>query len=81
MIKRLFRRWLNVEPEVIEVKVTMPKVIEILDTFQEKLSNRATVLSLASENATDFERGRIKGQIEMLSKVTMEIAGSENEKS
>lgn len=92
LIKKLFR----IEPEVqyVEVEVIkevevpvevikeipIAKVGEMLDVFQDKLSNRSTVLQLCSEGVTEYQRGRIQGQIDMLSKIMLELAGSDDAK-
>lgn len=90
-MKDFLRKWLDIEPEIIEREVfvekevikEMPtaKVGEILDGLQEQLSGRSVVLTLAAPNATDYERGRIKGQIEMLSKVMLGLAYKDGEES
>lgn len=92
LIKKLFR----IEPEVqyVEVEVIkevevpvevikeipIAKVGEMLDVFQDKLSNRSTVLQLCGEGVTEYQRGRIQGQIDMLSKIMLELAGSDDAK-
>lgn len=47
----------------------MKELIDILEQEGEKLSNRAIVLQLCAENVSDYQRGRIQGQIEMLTQV------------
>lgn len=47
--------------------------IDLLDAESELLSNRATVLQLAQEDVSDYHRGRIMGQIEMLTKIYMRL--------
>lgn len=87
-MKKLLVKLLKLEPETIvkyvpkeiEVIKEMPqtKVIEMLDGFQEKLSNRSTVNQLCMEHVTDYERGRIQGQIDMLTKIMIEMANEES---
>ncbi len=48
--------------------------VKLLEKYQEKLSGRGTVLELCREDATDYARGRIQGQIDMLTKLMMELA-------
>lgn len=87
-MKEFLRKLLKVEPEIIEKEVFVPKEVrvevlpakleEILDGLQETLSSRATVLQLCREDATEWHRGKIQGQIEMLSKVMIEFAGRDD---
>lgn len=49
--------------------------VEMLEKYQDKFASRELVLQLCSEGASDYDRGRIQGQIEMLTKLMMELSG------
>lgn len=53
--------------------------VKMLDDASERLNGRNVVLQLASEHTSDYERGRIMGQIDMITKLMMELAGDEDE--
>jgi len=55
--------------------------IELLEKTGDKFSGRDMVLQLASENISDYERGKIQGKIEMLSYLMRELVGDEDEAS
>lgn len=56
------------------------EVIQELDALSEKLNGRNIVLQLTKKDATDWDRGRIQGQIEMLSKVFEALSNRETDK-
>lgn len=76
-MKKFLAKLLGIKPEVKTVGVPIAKVIEILESNQEKLSNRNIVLELCSEDADDYKRGKIQGQIDMLSVIMMELSNAE----
>lgn len=88
-MKELIRKLFGIEPEIIEKEIFVPKEVivtkeipiaavgEMLDKLSEQLSNRDTVLQLCRREANDYERGRIQGQIDMLSKIYMELSNAE----
>lgn len=57
----------------------MEKIIKILDSIQEKFSSRTLVLQLCSEDVTDYERGKIQGQIDMLTEINLKLAEGDND--
>lgn len=57
------------------------RIKDILDDLQERLSGRQLVLQLASRDVTEYDRGKIMGQIEMLSIVMRELAQADPKKS
>jgi len=58
---------------------SMEKIIKILDSIQEKFSSRTLVLQLCSEDVTDYERGKIQGQIDMLTEINLKLAEGDND--
>ncbi len=60
--------------------MTFEDVTKVLDELGEKLNGRGIVLQLCKEDATEYERGRIKGQIEMLSSINRALAKGEGNK-
>jgi len=58
----------------------MERVIKILESYQKKYENRAMVLQLCGEDVSERQRGIIQGEINMLSKLMMDLAGSEDGK-
>jgi hypothetical protein len=57
----------------------MEEVIRLLEEEQDKLSSRATVLELCKQDASEYQRGRIMGQIEMLTHIMRKLAESYDE--
>ena len=53
--------------------------IELLEKTGDKFSNRDMVLQLATQDITDYERGKIMGKIEMLTYLMGELAGGDDE--
>lgn len=46
---------------------------EVIDKLEELLFSKSMVLQLADSDVTDYERGRIYGQIEMLNKIKIQL--------
>jgi hypothetical protein len=57
----------------------MQEIVEILESEGDKLSCRNTVLQLCANGVTDYDRGRIQGQIEMLTKIMQRLASNEED--
>ena len=64
---------------IIAERKTMPeKLIEILDTLQEDYASRNMVLKLCSKDITEYGRGRVDGEMRMLTKINLALlAGNE----
>jgi len=54
-------------------------MIKLLEDTQDKVSGRDMVLQLCSDCITDYERGMVKGKIDMLSYLMRELVGDEDE--
>lgn len=52
----------------------MEQLIKILDELQEQYSSRSMVLKLSDPLITDHERGKVAGNIEMLTKINLRLA-------
>ncbi len=53
----------------------MKAIIKLLEDTGEKFANRGIVLQLSDENVSDYDRGRVRGKIEMLSFLLNELTG------
>lgn len=53
--------------------MTKKTLEDVFNNLEDKLHGRELVLQLVSKDATDYERGRMLGQIEMLTKLKREL--------
>jgi hypothetical protein len=55
----------------------MKKVIQLLETIQEKYASRNLVNDLCKKDVSDYDRGMIAGEIKMLTHIMMELAAND----
>ena len=57
------------------------EIKEVLDRLEEMLFSKGMVVQLCDSEVTDYERGRIYGQIEMLNKIKLNLENNDDEDS
>lgn len=49
------------------------EIKDVIEKIEEILFSKGMVIQLSNSDVTDYERGRIYGQIEMLNKIKMQL--------
>ena len=55
------------------------EIKDIIDKIEELLYSKSMVIQLADYEVSDYDRGRIYGQIEMMNKIKMLAEGNDEE--
>lgn len=59
--------------------MTLRDFIEMIEEEGELLSNRNCVLQLCHKDTSEYDRGRIQGQIEMLTKIMTRLVSKDTD--